>query len=263
MLLYGLTIFIGAFLLFQIQPIIARLILPWFGGAAAVWSACLLFFQVVLLLGYLYAHLLVRWLRPRAQFFVHIAALGAEPAGAARHPQSRLEAIGRGGPGSANRRAARRVRGIAVSAARQYRAAAASLVCAHASRGLPLPPFCGLQPGMFAGASDLPRPGRAAGGDQPSSADLVGLLRGFLPVLRRRAWRSRRISPPPPGADEDATIVEEHPSRVILRVVAGADGVLEHLVAGHHQLRVPEHRLGALPVDSAAEPVSSELHPDV
>src|SRR5512136_3014909 len=75
MLLYSLTIFISAFLLFQIQPIVARLILPWFGGAAAVWSACLLFFQVVLLLGYLYAHLLVRRLRPRRQFFVHIAAL--------------------------------------------------------------------------------------------------------------------------------------------------------------------------------------------
>ena len=75
MLLYGLTIFISAFLLFQIQPIVAKLILPWFGGAAAVWSACLLFFQVVLLLGYLYAHLLVRRLRPKTQFIVHIAAL--------------------------------------------------------------------------------------------------------------------------------------------------------------------------------------------
>jgi hypothetical protein len=74
--LYWLTIFIGAFLLFQIQPIIARMILPWFGGAAAVWSACLLFFQVVLLLGYVYAHLLVRRLRPKAQFLVHATALG-------------------------------------------------------------------------------------------------------------------------------------------------------------------------------------------
>ena len=77
MLLYALTIFIGAFLLFQIQPIIARLILPWFGGAAAVWSACLLFFQVVLLLGYLYSHLLIRHLRPKTQFIVHATALAA------------------------------------------------------------------------------------------------------------------------------------------------------------------------------------------
>jgi len=51
MILYGLTIFLSAFLLFQIQPVMGKLILPWFGGAAAVWSACLLFFQAVLLLG--------------------------------------------------------------------------------------------------------------------------------------------------------------------------------------------------------------------
>jgi SAM-dependent methyltransferase len=76
MTVYALTIFISAFLLFLIQPIVARLILPWFGGAAAVWSACLLFFQVVLLLGYLYAHLVVRRLRPQAQFVMHAAMLG-------------------------------------------------------------------------------------------------------------------------------------------------------------------------------------------
>lgn len=76
MILYGLTIFLSAFLLFQIQPIMAKLILPWFGGAAAVWSACLLFFQAVLLLGYLYAHLVIKRLRPQVQFAVHTAALG-------------------------------------------------------------------------------------------------------------------------------------------------------------------------------------------
>jgi hypothetical protein len=56
MLLYSLTIFLSAFLLFQVPPIIAKMILPWFGGSSAVWSTCMLFFQVVLLLGYLYAH---------------------------------------------------------------------------------------------------------------------------------------------------------------------------------------------------------------
>ena len=61
MLRYRTTILLGAFLLFQIQPQIARVILPWFGGGPAVWSACLLFFQVQLLAGYAYvsvAHLL-------------------------------------------------------------------------------------------------------------------------------------------------------------------------------------------------------------
>ena len=52
------TIFLAAFLLFQVELLIAKLILPWFGGSAAVWLACLLFFQLALLFGYLYAHLL-------------------------------------------------------------------------------------------------------------------------------------------------------------------------------------------------------------
>ena len=76
MLLYAATILLSAFLLFQIQPLIGKLILPWFGGVASVWSACLLFFQLVLLLGYLYAYGLVRWLKPRAQAVLHISLLG-------------------------------------------------------------------------------------------------------------------------------------------------------------------------------------------
>jgi hypothetical protein len=58
--LYGATIFLSAFLLFLIQPIFAKLILPWFGGSSAVWTTCLVFFQTALLAGYLYAHLLER-----------------------------------------------------------------------------------------------------------------------------------------------------------------------------------------------------------
>src|SRR6476661_8634115 len=71
MLLYAFTIVVSAFLLFQVQPIIAKIILPWFGGSAAVWTTCHLFFQIVLLLGYLYSHAIVRYLKPRAQLFVH------------------------------------------------------------------------------------------------------------------------------------------------------------------------------------------------
>jgi hypothetical protein len=67
--------FLGAFLLFFVQPMIARYILPWFGGGAAVWTTCLLFFQAVLLAGYAYAHLGVARLRPRAQSLVHVALL--------------------------------------------------------------------------------------------------------------------------------------------------------------------------------------------
>jgi len=66
-----LSIFIGAFLLFQVQPLIAKVILPKFGGGAAVWTASMLFFQAILFLGYLYAHLLTRWLTPVKQWITH------------------------------------------------------------------------------------------------------------------------------------------------------------------------------------------------
>lgn len=75
MILYALTIFLSAFLLFQVQPIIAKMILPWFGGGAAVWAACLLFFQSVLLLGYGYSHGIVGRLKPRQQWMLHSAVL--------------------------------------------------------------------------------------------------------------------------------------------------------------------------------------------
>ncbi|HUP05202.1 MAG TPA: hypothetical protein VMU19_14495, partial [Bryobacteraceae bacterium] len=75
MFLYAITILVSAFLLFQVQPVIAKIILPWFGGTAAVWTTCLLFFQLVLLLGYLYSHALVRYLKPRAQMLAHAALL--------------------------------------------------------------------------------------------------------------------------------------------------------------------------------------------
>ena len=75
LILYALTIFLSAFLLFQVQPIIAKIILPWFGGTAAVWTTCLLFFQLVLLLGYLYAHGSIRFLPTVAQRYLHIGLL--------------------------------------------------------------------------------------------------------------------------------------------------------------------------------------------
>jgi len=74
-LLNALTIFLSALLLFQVEPLIGKVILPWFGGVAAVWTVCLLFFQVVLLLGYLYAHLLTCHFGWRAQGWIHAALL--------------------------------------------------------------------------------------------------------------------------------------------------------------------------------------------
>jgi SAM-dependent methyltransferase len=73
-LLFGAAILLSAFLLFQVQPLIARLILPWFGGSAAVWTSCMLFFQVALLGGYAYAHWVSRQPGARQTFF-HIGLL--------------------------------------------------------------------------------------------------------------------------------------------------------------------------------------------
>jgi SAM-dependent methyltransferase len=72
--LFGATIVLSAFLLFQVQPLIAKLILPWFGGSAAVWTSCMLFFQMALLGGYGYAH----WLNQqdgKRQTMIHIGLL--------------------------------------------------------------------------------------------------------------------------------------------------------------------------------------------
>ncbi|MEK6246907.1 MAG: hypothetical protein N2C12_01930, partial [Planctomycetales bacterium] len=73
--LYALTIFLGAFLLFQIQPLISKTILPWFGGSAGVWTTCMLFFQLLLFLGYAYAHYTTSHLSPRNQGILHAGLL--------------------------------------------------------------------------------------------------------------------------------------------------------------------------------------------
>jgi hypothetical protein len=71
MFIYASTIAVSAFLLFLVQPIIAKQILPWFGGSAAVWTTCMVFFQLVLLAGYFYSDLVINKLKPKAQVMVH------------------------------------------------------------------------------------------------------------------------------------------------------------------------------------------------
>ena len=75
MILYALTIFTSAFLLFLVQPLMAKQILPWFGGSAAVWTTCLVFFQFLLLFGYAYADWTTRRMKARSQVVLHIALL--------------------------------------------------------------------------------------------------------------------------------------------------------------------------------------------
>ena len=79
-MLHAAVIALSSFLLFLVQPLIARLILPWFGGGAAVWTTCMLFFQTLLLAGYAYAHASNARLAPRPQAILHIALLAAAAA---------------------------------------------------------------------------------------------------------------------------------------------------------------------------------------
>lgn len=74
--IFGFTIFLSAFLLFQVQLIIGKYILPWFGGSAAVWTTCMLVFQILLLDGYVYSHLITQRLSAKAQTRVHLFIIG-------------------------------------------------------------------------------------------------------------------------------------------------------------------------------------------
>jgi SAM-dependent methyltransferase len=75
--LHAATVFLSAFLLFLVQPLLAKQILPWFGGAAIVWTLAMVFFQSGLLVGYAYAHVLASRVPPRAQAPIHLALLAA------------------------------------------------------------------------------------------------------------------------------------------------------------------------------------------
>lgn len=75
-ILFAVTLFLSALLLFMVQPMVGRMILPLLGGSPAAWNTCMVFFQFVLLLGYLYAHKLTARLRPVQQVYVHIAVIG-------------------------------------------------------------------------------------------------------------------------------------------------------------------------------------------
>lgn len=77
MIWFAATILLGAFLVFQVQPIISKCVLPWFGGTPAVWTTCMLFFQLLLFGGYLYAHFLRTYCKPIAQAVIHLSLLSA------------------------------------------------------------------------------------------------------------------------------------------------------------------------------------------
>ena len=75
LVMWGGPIFLSAFLLFQVQPLLAKIILPWFGGGAGIWITSLVFFQITYLLGNLYAHWLIRYGSSRWGSLLHMALL--------------------------------------------------------------------------------------------------------------------------------------------------------------------------------------------
>jgi hypothetical protein len=98
MVLFAATIGLSAFLLFLVQPIIAKQILPWFGGSAAVWTTCMVFFQLVLLLGYCYSDLVTRKLTARQQAWLHGSLLVASLAILPITPSAVFKPVDAGNP---------------------------------------------------------------------------------------------------------------------------------------------------------------------
>src|SRR4051794_41496944 len=74
-LLFAVTLFLSASLLFMVQPMVGKMVLPLLGGSPAVWNACMVFFQALLLLGYLYAHFVSTRFAPKRQWALHLIVL--------------------------------------------------------------------------------------------------------------------------------------------------------------------------------------------
>src|SRR5216684_145877 len=75
LVLYSATLFLGAGLLFVVQPMVGKMVVPLLGGTPAVWSTCMVFFQAALLGGYAYAHASTAWLGASRQMLLHVALL--------------------------------------------------------------------------------------------------------------------------------------------------------------------------------------------
>ena len=74
-LVFAATILLSAALMFIVEPMFAKMVLPLLGGSPSVWNTCLVFYQAALMAGYIYAHLSLKWLGPRRQAVLHIVLL--------------------------------------------------------------------------------------------------------------------------------------------------------------------------------------------
>ena len=145
-LLYGTTVFLGAFLLFLVEPMAAKQLLPTLGGSSAVWLTCLVFFQVTLLLGYLYAHWITRCHASRWRQHVYLVTLGAAVVllAAQRIFPASIEPKLRSS-GRHHLLYPRLHHRPALSSSRRNQPSAAAMVSAGAGRKHPLPALCSVQ----------------------------------------------------------------------------------------------------------------------
>ena len=182
---FAATVLLGAFLLFQVQPLFSKMILPWFGGSPAVWTTCLLFFQTVLLAGYAYAPRAVPSPTRVAPAGHPFDALRAGPVAAAHHARRIVAAAGRHAPRWEDSVAADAARGVAVPAAGGHVAAGADLVRGGLCRAVPVS-FVRPVEFRFAGRSDQLSVRRGAFADDGSAGgDLVGGLWRLRGAVRR------------------------------------------------------------------------------
>ncbi len=260
MLLYALTILVSAFLLFQVQPVIAKIILPWFGGSAAVWTACLLFFQMVLLLGYLYAHAVVRYLKPRMQMLLHCGLLLAERGRAAHlspaSPGSRRgteePTFGHPAPAGAHGRAA-------VFPALHHRPAAAGLVRAPLQRRHAVPALRALQRRLDVRAAQLSGAVRAGVRHPQQACHVVHGLRRVHGAVHVTAWRSGTQRWSSEHAEESAAAERPGARQYALWLLLPACASVLLLAITNHL--IAERGRHPVPLGAAAEHLPAHLHP--
>ena len=197
-----LAIFLSAFLLFQVQPIIARYILPWYGGSPAVWTTCMLFFQIGLLAGYSYAHLLVSRFRERPHWqagihlFLLIVALLPPSDHAFRKPQAHRCGSQ---PRRRYRAAPARHGGPALHRHFSIGPPAPALVWSHRRGEISLPSLCRFKFRLTAGPPDLSGLFRAKPASRSANRPLVGRLRSLRHPRRRLCLDLPALIPCPLG----------------------------------------------------------------
>ncbi len=191
--IYVLTTLASALLLFEVQPIISKFILPWFGGSPAVWTTCMVFFQTLLFGGYAYAHLSEKYLRPRTQAVVHIGLLTAAAWLLPIAPDASWKLDAQSGADVAHPVPADGIGGLALLRALGHWPIGAGLVLPIVSRPFALSTLCDLEFRLAGGAGGLSVLRRAALCGRPAGLDLGRWFRSLCRALRHRCDVARRL----------------------------------------------------------------------